>query len=411
MINPSHRLLLIRLFDRLRKELSLPLGIGEYQLLLQALEQQQGMTDAQSLLRLCETIWINNREDREVLKEMLQELMAEEVKLIEAMERKKAAEEKRRRDIEEASRRAEEEEKNKQEKQKEGDQEIKNQGTDPKADPKEEELSRKDRQIPSDQEEEVGVVLHVPIDEQAEGHTSEEETEAFILTDTYLPISIREMKQIWRNLRHFASGGESEEINIPATVKAFARDGIVLDPIFQSDRINKIQLMLLVDQDRSMVGFHRLTRSLVEAAKEGGGHSHASVYYFKQCPEDHLYTMSNHLQHEALGRIYSQTSPLHTVVMILSDAGAASGEYSTERIAQTQLFLNRLKQHVARVSWLNPMPRHRWAGTSAFLIADMVPMFELMSERRLAKSGQAGIQVDHRKGLEQAVSILQGKKI
>lgn len=420
MTNPSQRLLLIRLFHRLRKELSLPLGVGEYQLLMQALEQGQGLSDADSLLRLCETIWINHQEDRSILKDMLTHLMEEELRFIVAIDRKKAAKEKRKRELEEARRRAEEEASKKvgseedvqdedekdQDEQTVDEQELKNIPDAEKHPPKRENI-----QVPSEQEEEVGVVLHIPIEEQAKEEVPEEEREAYILTDTYLPISIREMKQIWRNLRHFARGGQSEEIDIPATVKSFARDGIVLNPIYQADRINKIQLMLLVDQDRSMVGFHRLSQSLVEAAKVGGGHAHAAVYYFKQYPGDHLYTTPDHLAHELLSRVYTQISPLHTVVMILSDAGAATGEYSKERVAQTQLFLRKLKQHVARIAWLNPMPRHRWAGSSAYLIADMVPMFELIGEQRKVKAGQRSPNLDPRKGLEQAVSILQGKKI
>jgi hypothetical protein len=82
------------------------------------------------------------------------------------------------------------------------------------------------------------------------------------------------------------------------------------------------------------------------------------------------------------------------VVLIVSDAGAARGSFESERVERTQVFLNQLKRSVRRYAWLNPMPNHRWKGTTAEDIARLVPMFEMS-----------------RRGLDAAIDILRGRYV
>ncbi len=67
----------------------------------------------------------------------------------------------------------------------------------------------------------------------------------------------------------------------------------------------------------------------------------------------------------------------YTNVLIISDAGAARGGYSLERLKLTESFLDKLKSYVTHMVWLNPMPRFRWLGTTADDIEQHIPMFEL----------------------------------
>ena len=50
-----------------------------------------------------------------------------------------------------------------------------------------------------------------------------------------------------------------------------------------------------------------------------------------------------------------------------------------------------LGRQTSLVAWLNPMPRDRWSGTSARIVAGLVPMFPLEPE-----------------GLGHAVDVLRG---
>src|SRR4051812_6182744 len=54
------------LFDRLR-EAGLPLGVGEYKLLLEALKAGFGLPDWSSLHRLCTLLWTKSRDEARLL--------------------------------------------------------------------------------------------------------------------------------------------------------------------------------------------------------------------------------------------------------------------------------------------------------------------------------------------------------
>ena len=56
---------LLDLFTRL-KDAGLPLGVGEYQLALQALQAGFGLTDRESLARLCRTLWIKSSDEARI---------------------------------------------------------------------------------------------------------------------------------------------------------------------------------------------------------------------------------------------------------------------------------------------------------------------------------------------------------
>ena len=79
-------------------------------------------------------------------------------------------------------------------------------------------------------------------------------------------------------------------------------------------------------------------------------------------------------------------------MLIFSDAGAARGGYSEERYELTKKFLAQIKQRVRYIAWLNPMPRKRWANTTAADITRLVPMFEVS-----------------RRGLQDAIGVLRGR--
>ncbi|NWF61469.1 MAG: hypothetical protein HXY43_20010 [Fischerella sp.] len=79
-------------------------------------------------------------------------------------------------------------------------------------------------------------------------------------------------------------------------------------------------------------------------------------------------------------------------VLIFSDAGAARGGLSLERLELTEKFLNQLKQKARYIAWLNPMAKERWFGTTAGEIAPLVPMFDFSHQ-----------------GLDGVIDVLRGR--
>ncbi|MEL6458027.1 MAG: hypothetical protein AAFQ91_07230 [Cyanobacteria bacterium J06621_15] len=215
---------------------------------------------------------------------------------------------------------------------------------------------------------------------------------SFILTKEFFPVTQRQMKQIWRYLRRPVREGKATELDLKATISHIANQGILLNPVLIPPKVNRAELLLLVDQDGSMVPFHDLSHRLAESALRGGRLGKTGIYYFHNCPVEYLYRDPYHRQGELVSDIITDVCSQRTAVLIFSDAGAARGGYSDERYQLTQEFLIQLQQKVRYIAWLNPMPKKRWFGTTAGKISSLVPMFEVS-----------------RPGLQDAISILQGR--
>ncbi|WP_138497109.1 hypothetical protein [Nostoc sp. PA-18-2419] len=214
----------------------------------------------------------------------------------------------------------------------------------------------------------------------------------FILSTEYLPVTERQMKQIWRYLRRPVREGQRTELDVETTVKQIGHQGILLEPVLLPRRVNRAELLLLIDQDGSMVPFHEMSYRLARTSWRGGRLGRSGIYYFHNCPTEYLYRDRNYQEAELVSDIITHSCSNRTAVLIYSDAGAARGGYSEERYELTKKFLAQLKQKVRYIAWLNPMPKKRWLGTTSGEIAHLVPMFEV-----------------NRRGLQDAVNVLRGR--
>lgn len=212
-----------------------------------------------------------------------------------------------------------------------------------------------------------------------------------ILTSEYFPLTARQMKQIWRYLRRPVREGQATELDVEATVNQIGRQGILLKPVLVPRRINRAEMLLLIDQDGSMVPFHALSYRLAETALRGGRLGRAGIYYFHNCPIENLYHDPHHQEGKLITDIVTHVCSERTAILIFSDAGAARGGYNQERYELTQEFLAQLKQRVRYIAWLNPLPKERWLGTTAGDIARLVPMFEV-----------------NRRSMQDAIGVLRG---
>jgi uncharacterized protein with von Willebrand factor type A (vWA) domain len=208
----------------------------------------------------------------------------------------------------------------------------------------------------------------------------------------FFPVTQRQMKQMWRYLRRPVREGKATELDVEATVKHIGHEGILLEPVLIPPKVNRAELLLLIDQDGSMVPMNALSQRLAETALRGGRLGRTGIYYFHNCPVEYLYRDPYHQEGELVSHILNHVCSGRTAVLIFSDAGAARGGNSQERYQLTQKFLTNLKQRVRYIAWLNPMPKNRWFGTTAGEISNLVPMFEVS-----------------RTGLQDAISILSGR--
>jgi uncharacterized protein with von Willebrand factor type A (vWA) domain len=382
---PGVELPLLDLFQALRRA-DLPLGIGEYRLLIQALQLGYGTQgeaqDEQRLRWLCKTLWAKNPREARLLDHHFDLMLARRA---ESLALQTAAE-----PTAPAENGAET-----------------NAAQPPAAPPAPGSAARPSQpepagrpapahirqesefELPPDDDMRFAHQLDQALQAPELGTTARQE---FILGGEYYPVTPRQMKQSWRYLRRMVREGPKEVLNVPETVRKIGREGVLLEPVLEPRRINRMQLVLLLDQRGSMVPFGGLARQLIETAQLGGRLGQTGVFYFQNTPLRHLYRTPALTQGRPLDKVLAEWHSERTVVLIFSDAGAARGNLSTERVAQTQAFLKRLEKAVRRVVWLNPLPQARWAGTSAAAIARLVPMFEFS-----------------RRGLEAAIDVLRGR--
>jgi uncharacterized protein len=218
-------------------------------------------------------------------------------------------------------------------------------------------------------------VVSVPIQAPA---FSPIDSEDMLSLRSYFPLSRRSMVYGWRFLQRLVTDGAKQALDIPATIRRVTDQGYYLEPVYGRRKRNCAELLLLVDQDGSMMPFHRFSRDLVETAREESllQPENVRTFYFHNVPAEYVYKDIYLTQPIELKKVVAQCTN-DTSVLVVSDAGAARGYRRQERIQETTRFLLQLRQRTALLAWLNPMSRQRWIGTSAEILAYLVPMFQM----------------------------------
>ena len=181
-------------------------------------------------------------------------------------------------------------------------------------------------------------------------------------------------------------------MDLNATVAQQARRGYLEKTVLVPARRNLARLVVLVDVSSSMVPWLSFNSVLVESLRESQLASH-DIFYFSNVPYGNLYRTEALTRPVELERVMKEChgAPL----LMVSDAGAARGFRDIDRIADTEAFIKQSHAAWPTIAWLNPMPRARWAHSSAETIAGLfhVSMFELNDD-----------------GLIEAVDVLRGRK-
>lgn len=195
---------------------------------------------------------------------------------------------------------------------------------------------------------------------------------------SYFPVSRRSMVYGWRALQRWVAEGAKTVLDVPTTIQLVTEQGFYLEPVYQRRRRNCARLLMLIDQNGSMMPFHRFTRDLAETACDESLFlpEQVQVFYFHNVPSDSVYRDLYLTEPIPLNDVLAGCDS-DTSVVIIGDAGAARGFRKQERIRQTTRFLRRLRQRTPLIAWLNPLPKVRWEGSSAEILAYLVPMFAM----------------------------------
>jgi uncharacterized protein len=89
----------------------------------------------------------------------------------------------------------------------------------------------------------------------------------------------------------------------------------------------------------------------------------AEQFYFSNYPRNWVFRAATLRERVSLEEVSKRN--VGAGLLIVSDAGAARGHFSPDRVSQTLAFLDRVSEDLRPIVWLNPMPRFRWDKTSA----------------------------------------------
>lgn len=366
---------LYQLFETTRTKLKLPLGVEEYDALLQLIEKRDVIQSTEDLRFACEVLWIKQTihlEPFRALFQNLQETQLEQVLalLAEVAQKKEAPENQE-------------------------DETPNNTTTSPESAAAEEDTvedipsageteqaEEKVEQQVKKQEEDAEVLLS--LEESEEGVALREEkhisqsilAHPYILSDAYHPINQRDMRQSWRFLRQQTPTYFTSDIDLQRTIRDFAREGFLGKVHYQRQFEDQVKLLLLIDYKGSMIAFHSLANQLIHTATYDQKIGQAKTFFFHDVPKAHLFFNMARTKAIRKEKLIQKLSTKHTRVLIFSDAGAARGKLDLSRIDDTWDFLDELRPMVRQIAWLNPIPRRRWANTTAAEIAEITPMFE-----------------------------------
>lgn len=195
---------------------------------------------------------------------------------------------------------------------------------------------------------------------------------------TYYPLSRRSMVYGWRYLHRPVADGRLDVLDIQTTIQQATRQGFYLLPVYRRRERNNAHLLLLVDQNGSMTPFHRFSRDLVETAiyQSSLPQENVQVFYFQNVPVNSIYKDIYLTEPISLNEVL-KTCDNETSILIVSDAGAARGYRTLNRIRATSRFLFKLQTYTDLIAWLNPMQEERWFGSSAEIIANLIPMYQM----------------------------------
>lgn len=185
--------------------------------------------------------------------------------------------------------------------------------------------------------------------------------ESFVL-ETRPVISARTLIVMWRRFRRALRSGPGVELDIQQTIQQQCRLGRLAEPALLPARRNEARLLVLVDASPSMEPWRSFFPILTESLRESQlGAAH--LYYFHNVPDVVVYEQATLTQPMMLRDLMQHQAD--RPLLILSDSGAARGVRSWQRLNDTVRFLTSVRECWRPVVWVNPMPRHRWQGSTA----------------------------------------------
>ena len=184
--------------------------------------------------------------------------------------------------------------------------------------------------------------------------------------DDSIELGTRNFKVALRRLRRFAREGSDFELDLDDTITSTARNAGYLDIKMVPERHNNVKVLMLLDVGGSMDDHIARVEELFSAASSE--FKHLEVYYFHNCPYEHLWKSNRRRQMErfetqdvlrkfnADWRLIFVGDATMSPYEILQPGGSVE-HYNKEPGAE---WLQRMITTWPKAVWLNPEPQASW---------------------------------------------------
>ncbi|MDR3072808.1 MAG: VWA domain-containing protein [Clostridiales Family XIII bacterium] len=206
-------------------------------------------------------------------------------------------------------------------------------------------------------------------------------------------LDIRQFQMAFRKLRQFSARVDVEktELDIDETIQKTSDNAGLLDLVFTKPRKNTVKLLVLFDSGGSMIPYAMLTSRLFQAVSTSNHFRDLKCYYFHNCIYDNLYT-DPHVHYDrwvstewVLNNLDSSYKVIFVGDAMMSPSElihvGGSNQYHLYNEIPGIEWLKRFKRHYPKCVWLNPVHANSWDGLYHFrtigMVGDIFPMYEL----------------------------------
>jgi len=201
-------------------------------------------------------------------------------------------------------------------------------------------------------------------------------------------LDTRSLAMALRKLRAFQREGAFEELDLPATIDATARNAGELEVILRPPRKPSTRVLLLMDVGGSMTPHAQLANRLFSAARTATHFRELRTHYFHNCVYGRVYRTEGFAEPVPVPELLADCGP-HWKLVLVGDAlmapyelmlrSGAQGNYSPDGM-EGIVWMMQLQQHFERSAWLNPEPPASWWSPTIRTLRSLFPMFPLTVE-------------------------------
>jgi uncharacterized protein with von Willebrand factor type A (vWA) domain len=188
--------------------------------------------------------------------------------------------------------------------------------------------------------------------------------------DDSVELGTRNIKVALKRLRQWARHGATEELDLPATIRASADAGYI-DVKTRPERHNAVKVVLFLDVGGSMDAHVKLVEELFSAAK--AEFKHLEHYYFHNCLYEGVWKSNRRRWDEVTPtwEVLNRYGPDYKCIFVgdasmspyeITHAGGANEHWNPEAGA---VWLARAREQWPAHVWLNPLAERLWPYTQS----------------------------------------------